>query len=569
MKRFDHRHLLTCCLLTIFLTISNRVLSQEPNVTIKETPVITGLTSPMQLVHAGDGSNRIFIAERAGIIKFFAPGALGTPVTFLNMNSIAPTVSVAGEGGLLSLAFHPDFETNGYFYTYYTDIPGDLVVARYTATGNSANASSRLEILKIPHPTNSNHNGGVLRFGYDDGLLYLSTGDGGGGNDVPGNAQNTSSLLGKMLRINIDVTSAGKNYSVPATNPYTNEVYAIGLRNPFRWSFDRLSHDMWIGDVGQGAREEINHIGTAAALGANFGWRCYEGDIATPGIADRTGCDAPGVTYTPPVYTYTTGSVRGRSVVGGVVYRGTGWPLMYGYYIGTDVYSGDIHKILADNSFKTFQTSAFVNIVNIGEDEAGEIYAVAGSSVYSIVAEDALPVTLINFSGQPGNEGVNLTWETSSEENFKAFDVEFSLNANNFDKVGTITGENAATGFKYSFSHLIKDKGNLYYRLKMIDTDDSFEYSRIITVKTVQEDDISGNFVRPSLINNSTLNMVIDQPFESVELISTSGVVFLKEEISGRSGPLSLPIQSAASGIYIVRMSNREKVVQQKVLVLN
>jgi glucose/arabinose dehydrogenase len=567
MKKMDQHHALPFQLFILLLIISGPALSQEPNVTIKETPVITGLTAPMQLVHAGDGTNRIFIAERAGIIKYFAPDALGTAVTFLNMNSIEPTVSAAGEGGLLSLVFHPDFETNGYFYTYYTDVPGDLVLARYTATGNSADASSRVEILKIPHPTNSNHNGGVLRFGYDDGLLYLSTGDGGGSNDGSGNAQNTASLLGKILRINVNATSPGKNYAIPAGNPFTNEVYARGLRNPFRWSFDRLTHDMWIGDVGQGAREEINHIATAAALGANFGWRCYEGDIPTPGI-DRTGCDAPGVTYIPPVYTYQTNSDRGNSVVGGVVYRGTGWPLMYGYYIGTDYKSGDIHKILADNSFKTFQTSELINIVNIGEDEAGEIYAVAGSSVYSIVAEDALPVTLVNFSGQPGNEGVNLTWETSSEENFKAFDVEFSLNANTFEKAGTITGENVSTGFKYSFSHLIKDKGNLYYRLKMIDTDDSFEYSRIITVKTGEED-ISGNFVRPSLINNSTLTMVIDQPFESVELINTSGVVFLKEEISGRSGPVSLPIQPAASGIYIVRMSSREKVVQQKVLVLN
>jgi glucose/arabinose dehydrogenase len=565
MSKIDYHSILTGCLLIFILIISNAALSQTPNVTIRPIPVITGLSSPMQLVHAGDGSNRIFIGERAGVIKAFLPGELTTPITFLNMNSATPTVSTTGEGGLLSVAFHPNFETNGFFYTYYTDTAGDLVVARYTASGNTSNVSTRLEIMKIPHPTNSNHNGGVLRFGYDDGFLYLSTGDGGGGNDDPGNAQNTSVLLGKILRINVNAASTGKNYAIPSGNAFGNEVFALGLRNPFRWSFDRLTHDIWIGDVGQGAREEINHIAPAPATAPNFGWRCFEGEIATPGI-DRTGC-LPAASYLAPVYTYVNGDERGKSVIGGVVYRGADWPLMYGYYIGTDYFTGDIHKILPDGSVKTYQTNSLTSITNIDEDEAGEIYALSGSSVYSIVAESALPVTLVNFSGVPGNEGVNLSWETSMEENFKAFDVEFSLNPTTFETIGTVNAGDAGNGSAYGFSHTTAEKGNLYYRLKMIDNDGSFEYSRIITVQN-GEDNVSENFVRPSLINNGTLSMVIDQPFQSVELIGSSGAIFMKQEIAGRSGSISIPLKTNASGIYTVRMSSKEKVVQQKVLVL-
>ncbi len=187
----------------------------------------------------GDESNRIFIAERAGVIKVFEQGALGTAIVFLNMNSAGQVVATTGEGGLLSVAFHPDYANNGYFYTYYTDTAGDLVLARYTATtpaGNAALASTRLEILKIPHPVNSNHNGGELHFGNQDGYLYLSTGDGGSGNDPNQNGQNAATLLGKILRIDVNPPSgSGVNYVIPPGNPFGNEVFALGLRNPFRW----------------------------------------------------------------------------------------------------------------------------------------------------------------------------------------------------------------------------------------------------------------------------------------------------------------------------------------------
>lgn len=570
MKHFIHYKILMVNALVFCFVVSVLPLpAQTPDVRFGATPVISGLTSAMELIHAGDESNRIFIAERAGVIKVFEQGALGTAIVFLNMNSASQVVATTGEGGLLSVAFHPDYASNGYFYTYYTDTAGDLVLARYTATtpaGNVALASTRLEILKIPHPVNSNHNGGELHFGNQDGYLYLSTGDGGSGNDPNQNGQNAATLLGKILRIDVNSPGgSGVNYVIPPGNPFGNEVFALGLRNPFRWSFDRQTNAMWIGDVGQGSREEINRRPATVTSGANYGWRCFEGDIRTPGIPITECPDTVG--YVKPVYTYPTGNTRGRSVIGGVVYRGTVWPAMQGYYIGTDYFSGDIHKISSDGLVAEYQTSTLTGITDIGEAESGEIYAVTGSAVYAIEAEPALPVTLVNFSGAPSAEGVKLSWQTSMETDFKAFEIEYSADALQFENVGSVPGANASGGTSYGFSHTTIIKGNLYYRLKMVDIDESFRYSRMITVGRGMEK-AGENFVRPSLISTSTMNLLIEEPFQTVEVVNTGGQVVVMEKIGGRSGPVSIPLQGTASGIYIVRMAGHDRIVQQRVLVL-
>ncbi|NIJ55523.1 PQQ-dependent sugar dehydrogenase [Dyadobacter arcticus] len=558
----------TLLLYTLSITST---FSQSPDVEFNTgTPYITGLTSAMQLVHAGDGSNRIFVAERAGVIKIFKPGALTTPIVFLNMNSGGQVVFPAGEGGLLSIAFHPDFATNGYFYTFYTNDLRDLVVARYTATtpsGDVALASTRVQILAIDHRANTNHNGGEMHFGVDN-YLYISTGDGGSGNDPPNNAQNPAVLLGKLLRIDVDVPeTAEKKYAIPSTNPNpASEIYASGLRNPFRWSFDKLTNAIWIGDVGQSAREEVNYVPASDLSGANFGWRCFEGEIIAPGLPSGSICpERDACTF--PVYTYQTGAARGQSVIGGIVYRGTRWPLMYGYYIGTDVYSGQIHKIRSDGTPENFETSNLTGVVDIGEDEAGEIYAVTGASIYTITASVALPVTLINFSGSKGIEGVKLSWETSTEENSRSFEVEHSMDAVRFENIGTVPSDNSISGAKYHFSHTNKVAGINYYRLKMVDADDAFEYSKIIAVDTGLEE-IAENFIRPSLITDNVMNLVLDQPFQFVELVGASGQVFLKEDIGGKKGPVSIPLNTTSSGIYIVRLSDYSKVLQQKVLIM-
>ncbi|MCF2489864.1 PQQ-dependent sugar dehydrogenase [Dyadobacter sp. CY347] len=568
MKNFNFKSLLKFCLAIPGMLGPSLTFAQTPEVGIDtEAPVVTGLTSAMQLVHADDNSNRIFIAERTGTIKVLAPSPAATPTVFLNMNQNGQVVRTGGEDGLLSIAFHPNFETNGYFYTYYSNTQGDLVVARYTAASPASNSvvnpDTKLEVLKIPHPTNANHNGGEMHFG-KDGFLYLSVGDGGASNDPNQNARNPNVFLGKILRMDVNVPDTNPvKYAVPNGNPYGNAVYALGLRNPYRWSFDRLTGDAWIGDVGQGAREEINHRTPAQLANANFGWRCFEGDIATP-VVDRTGCDTGGP-YVAPAYAYVNGE-RGQSVIGGVVYRGSLYPQMYGWYIGTDYFSGDIHKISANENTKTYQTSTVIYITDIGEDQRGEIYAVTGSAVYRIFSGTALPVTLVDFSGTRGNEGVKLSWSTSSETDFKDFEIEQSYNAAHFEKIGTVSGENSVSGAQYAFSHAVNFTGNHYYRLKMIDKDNSFTHSKIIVVNA--ENDVPANFVRPSLISNATIDMVLSDSFEKMELVSTNGQIYMSQEITGKTGHFSIPIQATSTGIYIVRLTGRNKVLQQKVLVL-
>ena len=350
----------------VFLLLSIHIFAQ-PSITTRE--VITGLSQPMQLVHAGDGSNRIFIPQKGGDIKVYDKN-----YTFLSTFLTVSPISSGGEQGLLSMCFHPQYKTNGLFFVYYTTTIGSLEIARYQiGSGNDsinlARPSSKKIVITIPHPGYANHNGGTLRFG-KDGFLYLSTGDGGGGGDPDNNGQNKTKLLGKMLRLNVNTSNTAPYYTIPAGNPFGNEVYQYGLRNPFRWNFDRLTGDMWIGDVGQNAFEEFNRCHRDSLAGVNYGWRCYEGNATY----NTTGCSE--TNYKFPFLTYpNTGSV---SAVGGTVYRGQTFFSMKGYYFGADFYSGQLFKVKYNSVTNTYDTSSQTISVNgisdFGEDENGEIY---------------------------------------------------------------------------------------------------------------------------------------------------------------------------------------------------
>lgn len=347
-----------------YLLLSLNVFAQ-PIVTTSQ--VLSGLSQPMQVVNAGDGSNRIFIPQKGGDIKVFdrnfAP--LGT---FLTVSSI----STGGEQGLLSMCFHPQYKTNGLFFVYYTTPSGNLEIARYKVRGadtiNVANPASKKVVITIPHPTYGNHNGGTLRFG-KDGFLYLSTGDGGGGGDPDANAQNKVKLLGKMLRLNVNTSNTTPYYTIPAGNPFGNEVFQYGLRNPFRWNFDRTTGDMWIGDVGQNAFEEFNRCHRDSLAGVNYGWRCYEGNA----VYNPAGCSE--TNYKFPFLIYPT---VGSSAVGGTVYRGETYTSLKGYYLCADFYSGQLFKVKYDSLTNTYNTSSQTISVNgitdFGEAEDGEIY---------------------------------------------------------------------------------------------------------------------------------------------------------------------------------------------------
>jgi glucose/arabinose dehydrogenase len=327
----------------------------------------------MQLVNAGDGSKRIFIVQKAGTIRVY-----DSAFQFLATLLTVPNITSSGERGLLSMAFHPSYKNNGFFYVYYTNAAGDLEISRYRISANDANVAdpaSRVILITIPHPNFSNHNGGELHFG-KDGFLYLSTGDGGSGGDPNGNAQRTTSLLGKILRFNVNTSLTSPYYSIPAGNPFGNEVFALGLRNPYRWSFDRQTGDMWIGDVGQDAFEEINFRAASSLNGANYGWRCYEGNATF----NTNGC-ATASTYVFPAHAYVSQNPA-ASITGGVVYRGTDYPALQGCYVAADFYSGIFYKIIPNGSSAwTVGTQVLspTGVVDFGEDEDGEVYVVSNT----------------------------------------------------------------------------------------------------------------------------------------------------------------------------------------------
>jgi len=331
--------------------------------------VATGLENPLGLTHAGDGSGRLFILEQPGLIRVVQNWELRA-TAFLDIQD--RVVDSQNEQGLLGLAFHPNFEENGFFFVNYTGKGGHTYISRFsiTADPNLADPDSEKVLLKIEQPY-ANHNGGHLLFG-PDGYLYIGTGDGGSGGDPEGNAQNLNSLLGKLLRIDVD---HGDPYSVPSDNPYLDgrgrpEIWASGLRNPWRYAFDRLTGDLYIGDVGQNQWEEINILPSGHPGGGNLGWDYWEGTHPYEGTPPEN------IQMIFPVWEYS--HTPWCSVTGGFPYRGA-IPEWQGIYFYGDYCTGTIWGLLRDangewqNSI-LYQTKA--NITSFGEDEAGELYLV-------------------------------------------------------------------------------------------------------------------------------------------------------------------------------------------------
>ena len=352
--------------------------------------VATGLSSPVGVTNAGDGSGRLFVVERSGRIRVVLNGKLQA-ATFLD---ITDRVLAGGERGLLGLAFHPDFAANRFLYVYYTGADGDLVVSRFTANIGLATANSATEmfLMRIEHSSQSNHNGGQLAF-RSDGHLYIGTGDGGGSGDPDDNGQSTSSLLGKILRIDVDGSGAGSfaNYAIPGTNPFVGgpeleEIWAYGLRNPWRFSFDRATGALWIGDVGQGSWEEIDREALADLGGHNYGWNVMEGaHCYASGTCGQTGLTLPIAEYSHSL---------GCSVTGGFVYRGLTQPDLVGQYVFADYCSGRIWTIPAGGTASAERRQVSLNISSFGESEGGELYAThLGGALYRVVAPPFSDVT--------------------------------------------------------------------------------------------------------------------------------------------------------------------------------
>ena len=372
---------------------------------IKFETVATGLADPLFVTHAGDGSNRLFIVQRDGRILIHKNGALN-PAPFLDIGALL--ASDGGEQGLLGLAFDPDYETSGTFYIVYTAVSYAVTLARYQVSSDPDLADANGSVLLSIDKTRTNHNGGMITFG-PDGYLYMSVGDGGGRGDPDNNAQNRTILLGKILRL--DVSGAGA-YSIPPTNPfYSNpnpdikkEIWAYGLRNSWRFSFDRSTGNLYIGDVGQDAQEEIDFQSAGASGGQNYGWRILEGNLCYL----STTCTHP-AGYIPPVMVYDHGlnDSIGCSVTGGYVYRGSNFPDLVGVYIYADYCQGKIWGMTRNASHQWITTliaDTGYMISSFGEDEQGELYLLDYSgSLIQLAEAPVLSKTFISRAVEDGH----------------------------------------------------------------------------------------------------------------------------------------------------------------------
>jgi len=408
---------------TLLFAIPKPGVTAKPDVlwpSINILKVTGGLTTPVHIAHAGDGSSRLFIVEQVGRIRIVQNSLLiNTPFLDISGRVRSPASGGGTEQGLLSVAFPPGYGVNkSYFYVYYTRADGNNQISRFylSTDPNQANPASEELILLLNHPSYSNHNGGQLAFG-PDGYLYIGTGDGGGGGDPQGNAQNSNSLLGKLLRIAVEpdystLASALYNsflpylvqngnginsstYSIPPDNPfldnpdYRQEIWSLGLRNPWRFSFDQATGDIYIADVGQNSLEEVDFQASNSLGGENYGWNILEGSSC---YSPSTACIPP-ANYVSPVAEYEHGinDSNGCSITGGFVYHGLVNPAMQGVYFYGDYCKGKIWGLQYDGAqwqnTLLLSTGLSYAISSFGEDESGELYVADRSNgdIYKII----------------------------------------------------------------------------------------------------------------------------------------------------------------------------------------
>ena len=407
---------------TIFALLLTTALFSQ---TITLEVFASGFSSPVDIKHAGD--DRLFVVEQDGLIKILNADGTTNTTPFLN---ISGDVSGGSEQGLLGLAFHPDYATNGYFFVHYTDNGGDTQVSRFsvsTADPDIADPGSEFPIIDYTQPF-SNHNGGSLNFG-PDGFLYIGSGDGGSGGDPGNRAQNTTLLLGKLLRIDVDNPSGGNNYGIPLDNPFegssseAQEIWAYGLRNPWKFTFDRDTGDVWIADVGQNAIEEMNKAGGTEA-GLNYGWRCYEGS----NTFNTANCPDPSE-LTFPIAEYT--HAFGFSITGGYVYRGSVYNNISGYYFAADFGSGLIATVSPTDDYNNLGTFGG-NWSTFGEDVTGELYIANYNGQISkikgeILSTDDFDAIDVIMYPNPANDRVTVQMGQGNIDSISIMDLKGSV----------------------------------------------------------------------------------------------------------------------------------------------
>lgn len=524
--------------------------------------VTTGLSAPVDIVNAGD--NRLFIVEQAGRIKIWN-GTSIVSTLFLDITSIA---NYSGEMGLLSIAFHPDYINNRYFFVYYNGLNGNINLARYRAretNPNEADPTSGVILMSIPKPF-TNHNGGKLNFGAD-GFLYFATGDGGSGGDPNNFAQTGSSYLGKMLRIDVNNFANPPYYTAPPNNPYLadpiikKEIIGFGLRNPWRWSFDKQTGDMWIADVGQGVIEEVNFVPSTELNNNNYGWRCYEGTQPY----NTAGCNAAN-TYKAPIFEYGHNSTTGGfSITGGYVYRGTEYPFLQGYYIVTDYVSRNNWLIRpnAASGWVSYQnpTQAPTNISGFGEATDGTLYALglSNGAMYKITAVNPLPLKLISFSGKIVGNHHQLNWQVNTQENGDAFNIEASNNNVNFEPIKTILVTETKSTANHSFSVPAIVNQTKFYRIKLLNKDGSFKYSSIIQLTQSSKNTIR-IVLQGSYVAISSTNII-----QQVQITDALGRIVYRKTVANENS-LIIPASDLPKGLLLIQLQQNNQMTIYKLL---
>jgi glucose/arabinose dehydrogenase len=478
-KEVNMKKLLMFLLLVIAINVNAQQYQLQvafPNLTF---------SSALDLQHPGDGTDRIFVVERDGRIKVF-PNVPAVPSASVKVYlNITDRVSAGGEMGLLGLAFHPNYASNGYFYVNYT-VSSPVRATRISrfsvnpADPDDALENSEVILLSFEQPY-TNHNGGQVSFG-PDGYLYIATGDGGSGGDPQNNSQNRSNLLGKILRIDVDNPASPLNYGIPPANPFAGnasgfrqEIFAYGLRNPWRFSFDTGTGALWCADVGQGAREEINII----TNGGNYGWRCYEGNLTY----NTAGC-GPQSDYIFPVWDYPR--AEGYSVTGGYVYRGPNLPGLYGKYIYGDYGSRKIWSLDNSGSGSAVNTLLLIapgSITSFGTDLNQELYVVSfDGKIYrftptaTIIAPSNLQASLQTDNN--GNWYNLLSWNDNSN-NETGFRIERRTGNGNFTVLNTVPS-NTTTYNDYN----LDNNTGYTYRVSAFSATDNSGNSNTVTLTT-------------------------------------------------------------------------------------
>lgn len=520
-------------------------------------PWATGLSSPLAMKHAGD--ERLFVCEQnSGLVRVLDEDGniLGN---FINVSS---SINSSGsEQGLLGIAFHPNYSENGYFYLNYTNTSGNTEVKRFTVSDedpNIADPNSGHLIIRINQPF-GNHNAGGLEFG-PDGYLYLPMGDGGSAGDPDNYAQTTTSYLGKILRLDVDgddfPEDDDRNYAIPPDNPFLDdsnildEIWALGMRNPWKFSFDRETNDLWIADVGQNAFEEINLQPANSEGGENYGWRCYEGFNEY----NTTGCE-PAEFYTDPILEFNQSEYGWCSISGGYVYRGEQYPLLQGYYLVTD-YCGPTFYAVRQNALGDWgaelvndQFSGFNGVVGFGEDIDGELYAIriSNGTIYRVEEPCSASIPVITEDGPLLTSSAGETYQWLLDGNLIEGATEQTYLA---DETG-------------AYSVVVDDGNGCVVESDEVDVVvSSVEEGSLISELTISPNPSAGQvIVRADLLKEGDMD---------IQVFDGAGRLVHSESVGQVSGDVlqSFDLSNLSEGIYLMKVNIDTESTSQRIVIL-